>query len=315
MPKPMPSKLTAPAQALSEPILWKQDNRLSVMQGDMSYQYVEIPGQLPPVDVIALHGWLDNSASFVPLIYELLGYTTNHPVPALRIYMLDFTGHGLSFHRPAGCSYAIWDYGFDVAQFITALALPKVTLVGHSMGACVAPIITHILPDKVASIFAIEALGPIVNEASQTAQQLQGILEKQLQQHLRPIKTIESFAQAVQMRMQGMFKLSEASATLLVERNLKQTEGGYQWRSDRRLTLPSPVRMCTQQLHNLLSELKVPVTLIAGDRLQQQSDIEQRVACVPNIVWCPLAGGHHLHMEEQVTAIVQTLYTHMQYSS
>ena len=46
------------------------------------------PGEGEPV--LALHGWLDNAASFQPLA-EPLG----HPLVAL-----DFAGHGHSEHRP-----------------------------------------------------------------------------------------------------------------------------------------------------------------------------------------------------------------------
>ncbi len=53
--------------------------------------------------VLALHGWLDNSASFTPLAPQLRG---------LNIIALDMAGHGQSCHRPGSAPYNIWE---DVA--------------------------------------------------------------------------------------------------------------------------------------------------------------------------------------------------------
>ena len=75
----------------------------------LSLPHIELAAHLyGPADgepVIALHGWLDNAASFARLAPKL---------PGLRIVALDFAGHGHSDHRPAGAGYAIWDYAHDV---------------------------------------------------------------------------------------------------------------------------------------------------------------------------------------------------------
>lgn len=49
--------------------------------------------------MIALHGWLDNAASF-SLLAPLLANQ--------RILALDLDGHGYSGHRPAGAQYLLW---------------------------------------------------------------------------------------------------------------------------------------------------------------------------------------------------------------
>lgn len=76
--------------------------------------------------VIALHGWLDNSASFAPMLTD---------VPSNQTwYCIDFAGHGLSSWRSPQAHYYFIDYVDDVYALITALKLKKVHLVGHSMG-------------------------------------------------------------------------------------------------------------------------------------------------------------------------------------
>lgn len=43
--------------------------------------------------------------------------------------------------------------------------------------------------------------------------------------------------------MKGMVAVSREAAELLAQRGLMPVPGGYSWRSDSRLTLPSPVRL------------------------------------------------------------------------
>uniref|UniRef100_A0A8C5JIS6 Serine hydrolase like 2 n=1 Tax=Junco hyemalis TaxID=40217 RepID=A0A8C5JIS6_JUNHY len=58
--------------------------------------------------VLCLHGWLDNANTFDKLIPLL---------PRGCYYVaMDFSGHGLSSHRPAGCPYHFLDYVTDVRR-------------------------------------------------------------------------------------------------------------------------------------------------------------------------------------------------------
>ncbi|NXP87548.1 SEHL2 protein, partial [Passerina amoena] len=64
------------------------------------------PSQGHPV--LCLHGWLDNANTFDKLIPLL---------PRGCYYVaMDFSGHGLSSHRPAGCPYHFLDYVTDVRR-------------------------------------------------------------------------------------------------------------------------------------------------------------------------------------------------------
>ena len=71
----------------------------------LSLPHIELAAHLyGPEDgfpVLALHGWLDNAASFARLAPKLQG---------LRIVALDFAGHGHSDHRAAGAGYASVSY-------------------------------------------------------------------------------------------------------------------------------------------------------------------------------------------------------------
>ncbi|MEM8768285.1 MAG: alpha/beta hydrolase, partial [Pseudomonadota bacterium] len=58
---------------------------------------------------LALHGWLDNAATFDRLAPLL---------PELNLVALDFAGHGLSDHRPPGVHY----HSFTDIQDVMAVA-------------------------------------------------------------------------------------------------------------------------------------------------------------------------------------------------
>ena len=95
---------------------------------------------------LALHGWLDNAASFTRLAPRLVSAL------GIRIVAIDFRGHGHSAHAPAGNDYALWDYTHDVLDAMEALGLEQATLLAHSMGAAVSCLLAAALPEKVARL-------------------------------------------------------------------------------------------------------------------------------------------------------------------
>ena len=104
---------------------------------------------------LALHGWLDNAASFTrlaPLLVEALD---------IRIVALDFRGHGHSAHAAQGGDYALWDYCHDVLDAMESLELEQTCLLAHSMGAAVACLLAASLPECVERLTLIDGLGAL----------------------------------------------------------------------------------------------------------------------------------------------------------
>ena len=77
----------------------------------------------PPV--LALHGWLDNAASFAVLAPRLANF---------HIVALDLTGHGKSSRRSADASYQIWDDLPEILGVVKQLGWNNFELMGHSRG-------------------------------------------------------------------------------------------------------------------------------------------------------------------------------------
>jgi hypothetical protein len=59
--------------------------------------------------------------------------------------------------------------------------------------------------------------------------------------------------------------MSREAARLIVARNLRAVDGGYAWRSDPRLTLPSHLRVAEDFIRAWLRALDVPTWVLCAD--------------------------------------------------
>ncbi len=244
--------------------------------------------------VIALHGWLDNAASFARLAPKL---------PGLRIVAVDFAGHGHSDHRPPGASYAIWDYVHDVLQVAEQFGWQRFSLLGHSMGAIVSVLLAGALPERVERLALIDGLMPYTGEADSAPHKLAEALKAQMALAGKRKPVYAQFERAVEARMRGVGAVSREAAELLAQRGLMPVPGGFTWRTDSRLTLPSPLRLTKAHAQAFVSCLQCPTSLVLAEQgmLNAQPELSGLLEGVPVSV-SRLPGGHHLHLDDEVGA-------------
>ena len=248
------------------------------------------PGAGPRV--LALHGWLDNAASFVPLLPHL---------PDLDMVMLDLPGHGFSSHLPAGASYTTPAAICHVLDVADALGWDRFMLLGHSMGAGIASL-TASVSDRVEKLVAIEALGGLRGPESETAHRLRDHVEASRRTDNRPLRVFPTLAAPIRARMMTN-QLSEANARLLVERGVHEVAGGYSWRTDQRLMLPTAIRLTEGQIDDLLQAIACPVQVIYATPAQSYYPEPLRSDRLKHLRHGQLAvlpGTHHVHMERPV---------------
>jgi pimeloyl-ACP methyl ester carboxylesterase len=255
-------------------------------------------------NVLALHGWLDNAASFVPLAAQL---------PDLDLVMLDLPGHGRSAHLPAGADYNLLVTLNAVLDVADQLGWERFSLLGHSMGAGIGSILAASVPERVERLVAIEALGALAEVPERTATRLREGVAAARALGSKKLRVFPDLAAPVRARMQAN-QLSEASARLLVERGVVAVEGGFVWSSDPRLTLPALQRMTEDQVRALVSAIECPVQVVFADPPQSYLPgplCSERAALLPNGRVAILPGTHHLHMEmpEEVGAIVGAFFS------
>ncbi|WP_278446642.1 alpha/beta hydrolase [Stutzerimonas kunmingensis] len=263
----------------------------------LSLPHLEVAAHLYGPDdgkpVIALHGWLDNAATFSRLAPRLQG---------LRIVALDLPGHGHSDHRPIGAGYNIWDYAHDVLQVAEQFGWQRFSLLGHSMGAIVSVLLAGALPERVERLALIDGVIPYTGEADSAPQKLGSALEALLAVNDKRKPVYASFDQAVEARMKGVGAVSREAAEMLAQRGLMPVPGGYTWRTDPRLMLPSAMRLTRAHALAFVSRVACPTSLVLAEQgLMMQPELLELVESFPFDIR-RLVGGHHLHLDDDIGA-------------
>ncbi|SNR93448.1 alpha/beta fold hydrolase [Pseudomonas segetis] len=259
--------------------------------------HIELAAQVyGPTDgkpVLALHGWLDNAATFARLAPKLEG---------LRIVALDLAGHGLSGHRPGGVSYAIWDYVYDVLAAAEFLEWETFSIIGHSMGAIVGVLLAGALPERIERLALIDGVTPHTLEAEAAPQRFGDALMAQMQLAKKRKTVHPEFRRAVEMRMNGMTSVSLEAAQLLAARGLIEVAGGYSWSADSRLTLPSKLLLTQAQAMAFAKRVACPVSLVVAEQgilLGKAKATYDKVMSELDFEVTQLPGGHHLHLDDE----------------
>ena len=250
-------------------------------------------GQADGPKLLALHGWLDNAASFLPLADALGDFD---------VVALDLPGHGGSAHRASGYDYVYVDWLHDVLDALDALGWARAHLLGHSMGATLASTLAAAAPERVAKLALVEGLGPLGGPAESAGTRLREAVAARRALDARrddPPRVIKDIDTAVAARLQAT-PMREADARLIVERNLQAVDGGWAWRSDPRLRLPSSTRLPEAAIRSILQAIAAPTLLVAAEPSPPYFPPAlraERVACLRDATLHVLDGGHHLHME------------------
>jgi pimeloyl-ACP methyl ester carboxylesterase len=242
----------------------------------------------PPV--IALHGWLDNAATFDRLAPLL---------EAWRIIALDFPGHGHSEHRPPGTHYNFLDLVADTVNAVDTLELERFALVGHSLGANVASFVAATIPERVSCLTLLEGFGPFSAEPAAAPAQLSQAIREMRALAGKRLPVYTSLEEAARVR-QAVSDFDFDAAMILSRRGTRECDGGYTWRSDPRLRLKSPYYLSEEQVVAYLRAIDTPTLLVRATRglPVRRPEIENRYDHVPQLQIRDVEGGHHVHLQD-----------------
>jgi len=238
--------------------------------------------------VLAIHGWLDNAASFDTLAPLL---------PGLHLVAVDLPGHGRSQHRPPGVVHHFVDWVSEVAAAADALGWGGFSLLGHSMGAGISSLVPAVFPGRVRRVVLLEGVGPLAADAENAPQQLVAALEDESKVDAAEPRTFPDLERAVAARMRDT-DLPTDAARLLVERGTEKVEGGLRFTFDPRLKTRSRLRFTEGQVRAFLAAVECPVLAIKASRGWPfpEDVVAARLAVIAHLEREEVEGGHHVHL-------------------
>ncbi len=241
--------------------------------------------------ILCIHGWLDNANSFKPLLPL---------VNNAEIVALDLPGHGHSEHHQS--NYSLATEAHTILAAANSLNWDSFTLVGHSLGGCIAPFATVAAKDRIEKLVLIEAAGP----RSEPPESLPSRLTQFHQDMSKPGKyksrLFDSVEQAIESRLHAN-KMTHESARLIVERQLKEIhldgKVKWQWRFDSKLRITSPSYFTESQVQSVLASIDCKVLCILADEgyLLDRAESDDRLKCIKDLTLKKLKGHHHLHLD------------------
>ena len=239
--------------------------------------------------ILALHGWLDNAASFQPLAEYLTDY---------YILAVDITGHGLSSHRCEGAHYHLIDYVHDIHELVESQQWQSFVLMGHSMGGIISTLYASCYPEHVSKLISIESFGPMTKDTKSSPTQLREAIHSRLKAQRSEAKHPRSIERTIEARaMVGDIKLE--SARLLVMRNIREQDGQLFFTTDRRLRTLSSLRMTDSQAEAFIRNIQCPTLIIIGSQGYEsmRNIINKRLDWVKGLKVSKCDGYHHVHMD------------------
>jgi pimeloyl-ACP methyl ester carboxylesterase len=243
-------------------------------------------GAGPPV--LALHGWLDNAASFERLAPLL---------PELHLVAIDLPGHGRSDHRPPGCPHHFVNWVPVVMQAAGALGWDEFSLVGHSMGAGIAALMPAVEPERINRLVLLEGVGPTSTPAADAPRQLAAALASEAALEGTPNRLFPDLEAAITARRRGS-DLDVEGTRLLVERGSRAEAGGVRFTHDPRLKTRSRLRLTEEQVLAFLAAIRCPVLAVRASRgwPYPPEMVAGRLASIPQAQVVEVEGGHHVHL-------------------
>lgn len=253
------------------------------------------PGYTP---VIALHGWLDNAASFdlmLPFLSDM------------HVIALDCAGHGGSSFRSADSGYNIWQDIAEVLGVADQMGWDRFALLGHSRGATISTLIAGASPARISHAALIDGYLQGLSDAKGTAIQLAKSVYEAKRFGAASPSFFPDFDRAVQARVNGIISLTEGAARVLAQRGVREDERGFYWHTDQRLKAASQLKLTRDHMKDFFTSITAPVMLIQAEDSGFKPDAQQdeTFAWVTNLRLIKMPGSHHLHMEEQAQQVAE----------
>ena len=263
-------------------------------------------GLLGSKPTIALHGWLDNAASFDLLLPFMAD---------IHVLALDSAGHGQSAARSPDARYDLWHEIGEVVEIADQMGWDDFSLIGHSRGAVIAGLIAGSFPQRINHLVMIDAHMPVPVVAHNSAKQMAKSIRDDKRFATASPSYFKTFEDAVEARAKGFLSLDHDAAEILARRGVRESKKGFYWHNDQRLKSAASLKFTREHINSFLTAITAPTLLIYAENslFTQNSEHTQFAGLMDNNTVVTLPGTHHLHLENQpseVASVVQKFLQH-----
>lgn len=241
------------------------------------------PHHAAATPLVLLHGFTGSAATWEELLPSLAAHR--------RVVAISLAGHGASDAPADAARYAAARAAADVVQVLDALALPRVALLGYSMGGRVALHVALAAPRRVRALLLESASPGIADPESRAARresdralahdiELDGVAAFVARWERLPLwESQRALPEAVRARLRALRLAGDARGLANSLRGLGQGE--------------------SEPLHGRLPELRMPVLLLSGALDEAYVAIAREMAAaMPRASVAVTAGaGHAVHLE------------------
>lgn len=270
-------------------------------------------GQEGDFPILAIHGWLDNSASFAKLAPLLKG---------VQLLALDMAGHGATDHRVGLSDYPVWSETAEIFAIADAMGWDNFALLGHSRGAMMSFVAAAVFPQRISHLLLLDALTPIPIKAEQSRLRMVKSIKEIYRRLERERSCYPDYESAIQARCNSDFGvISQPAAALLAERGLVKLAEGYHWHADGKLWASSGVGLGHEQIDCFLREITAKTLILLGDRGIKTTTryggvaFEESLFKVAQQLGAKVEmfnDGHFLHMESAVEDVALSIQAFIQ---
>lgn len=265
------------------------------------------------VRVLALHGWRNNAATFDTLIPLLSS--------EMFVVALDLSGHGLSSHKPAGCSYNYHEYVMDVCRVVQQLKWDRFCIVGHSFGCTVGMMYAALFPDRVQGLVALDLYAPLhvprERLALDTSKIISGFLHLEAKMGQPPAYTEAELLKRFDEATLGT--LNADTMRILMARDVVPADNGPEngkklvMRTDPRTKAISTVLLDADFQYALMENLRCNLIMITASEIDERimrGSMERFFAlyerCCPRFKHVEVQGNHYVHLNhpERVAPLI-----------
>ena len=257
-------------------------------------------GESGGIPVLALHGWLDNCATFATLAPLLQN---------IDLVAIDLPGHAQSDFRSGDGPYNLWQDIHELYAVLEQLGWQRLALLGHSRGAMVSFLFAGAFPERVSHYACLDALWPMQDPPEKCPENLAASILANHKAAPQRKNYYDTFDAAVFARRYGFFNLPKSDAEILAKRGVIEVESRYYWRYDPNLLLPSEIKLTAAQIKAFMARISVPILLLKASEgiLSNQSAFIEELKQIGPIYDEIIEGGHHFHLSEQTHSVAERL--------